>query len=455
MTSWNNVIEKYVVKAVTTAPLHIGNAIGDSGEVLVHPVTDSPFLQASGLTGVLRSASMTLYGIETTEKLFGSLKMDEDMTAQTAGSRVRISDGEFVMETVHLENRPRVAIDPVSGSVGSSRISGSRNASGQKYEAEYIGTGAEFSFVLYLFHNDSDDDRNRVEEILSEMAAGHLQIGGQKSNGAGFLKAYKLLHKTFMLENEPDRISWAKEHSMTEGDYDEITEKMDSRICPAYDIKVTGRTEGPILIRSACITAFGAGAADVENLKNAGGQYIIPGSSIKGALRNRIVIIEKYLGKKGISDSLFGFAGKQEQRGSRGTVIVCDSVIGGESGNVREMLQHRIHIDKFTGGVMQTGLFTEQTLSGDILLHILVDHYGNPEAALGMLLLAIRDLAGGLWNLGSGYGVGRGYITVDKVTVTRSGSEKAAVISFSDNRISDPAGIMKSCLEAVGSWKEE
>ena len=46
-------ILKYSVTAKCTEPLHIGSASGAKEEVLVHPVDDIPFIQATSIAGVL------------------------------------------------------------------------------------------------------------------------------------------------------------------------------------------------------------------------------------------------------------------------------------------------------------------------------------------------------------------------------------------------------------------
>ncbi len=46
----------YEIDALLTEPLHIGSGEGQTGEVLVHPVTRKPFIQASSIAGIMRGA---------------------------------------------------------------------------------------------------------------------------------------------------------------------------------------------------------------------------------------------------------------------------------------------------------------------------------------------------------------------------------------------------------------
>ena len=75
------------------------------------------------------------------------------------------------------------------------------------------------------------------------------------------------------------------------------------------------------------------------------------------------------------------------------------------------------------------------------------------ESDGGYLLYALRDLGLGLWNLGSGASVGRGYIRVHTITVTDS-NDRTGVLRFDDLgrcTMEDRDGILeKLCEQAKG-----
>lgn len=454
MADQYNQIEKYCIDAVTTAPLHVGSASGSRSEVLIHPMTGRPFLQASGLAGMLRAASEQVNVEDVTEQLFGAKQMEANDLPGDVGSRIKISDGEFLENSIRMEYRPRVAIDSRTGSVHSSQIKGSGRESGHKFEMELIGSGAKFHMVIYLFHNKSDTYHEDFKRVLAELTAGYLQMGGQRSNGSGFFTAEKLLHISFDLTNAEGRSQWIQEDTIPESAYHDLLHELSSKkgSLYAYEFEVIGDTEGALLVKSASAESFGIGAADTENMKNAANHYIIPGSSLKGALRNRILLIARTLDKEALVPAMFGRTGKRGSVGSRGNVVVRDVIIGEDGPDVLTKLQSRIHVDKFTGGVMQTGLFTEKTVSGHVVMRITVEKRGDTQASAGMILLALRDLASGLWNLGSGYNVGRGFITIEKVHMRIPG-EKDVIISFSgDGNITDEKERIQEVLRSVQTW---
>lgn len=65
-------------------------------------------------------------------------------------------------------------------------------------------------------------------------------------------------------------------------------------------------------------------------------------------------------------------------------------------------------------------------------------------------MMALRDLAIGSMNLGSGYNVGKGVISVKKIVLKDCrDSEKTAVLDFENNKIVDDDKIISQCLTAV------
>lgn len=441
----NDIIDRYCVRALTIAPLHVGSASGAREEVLIHPVTELPFLQASGIAGALRSASVKVNGPDLTGSLFGSSR--NSGASEDTGSRVRVSDGCFEKDSVHLEYRPRVAVDPVTGTV----------SGGHKFSIEMLGSGAVFSFSIYLQHGEADRDDQALESVLAQLAAGHLQFGGQKSNGAGMMRLLSVMHRRYDLRLKADRKAWAAEDESAAAE--DITEKLLTAVDPgasiqAFEISASGESEGSLLIKSAAVSGFGAGAPDAEQMTDAAGHYLIPGSSLKGALRNRVSDIAFRLGKAGLSDACFGKAARGDDPGIRGNIRVRDAIIGTDEKKAKTLLQHRIHIDKFTGGVMQTDLFAEKAVAGVMTLQVDVMNRGDAAAAAGLVVLAFRDLAQGQWNLGSGCSVGRGYIRLSQMTVRSITDGRKARIDFSEGRIDDSDQLISECLKAVGDWKE-
>lgn len=443
-------IVKYLVSAVCAQPLHIGSASGNKEEVLVHPADGMPFIQASGISGALRQYYVLAHGEAQAEKLFGARKFESDMNAQDGAGRIRFSDGRFCRENVVLELRPRVKINPQTGTCDSGIIKGTDRQSGHKFNMEYIGAGAAFAFSIYLL---DDSFKNGLEQALAAVHQGGVQFGGQKSNGCGFMKLTGLKRKIFDMAKAEDRRKWADEEMLADNEYENIFSdiKETGKMAAAYEVTVSGRTEGELLVKSIAVQDYGKDAPDSMNIQNAAKEYIVPGSSLKGAVRNQMERIAAYIGRSGMTDAIFGKAENRSGKGRPGNIIFYDTAVGSREENDGAKIKSRVHIDKFTGGVMHGSLFHEKNVSGELAFRIAISKKGDPDGACGLLLLALRDLAAGVMGVGGGYSVGKGIIEVDQIVIRDHIHGKEAIIAWKSGLVTDESKIIPTCIRALHS----
>lgn len=447
-----NKITKYIVTAVCTEPLHIGSAMGEKEAVLVHPVDNLPFIQATSIAGVFRKYCKEVYQEKTADDLFGSENLKENDNASDYGSKVKFGDGIFRKENVKLELRPRVKLDPVSGSSDSMKLKGQEKSSGQKFETEYIGAGAEFSFPVYLY---GEEYQNELENIFAGFQNQTLVLGGQKSNGCGYIRIEKLLCKEFDLTKPEDRKLWSSEEELQEKEYENKTSQLKSMGVErrAYEIIVDGETEGELLVKSIAVAGHGSDAPDAMNIQNANKDYIVPGSSFKGAIRNQMEKIAQYLGQEDIIENTFGKKKSENENGKIGNIGFFDTVVGERAVNDMAEIAHRIHIDKFTGGVRHGGLFSQKNVSGKVCFKIIIQDTNEPDRTCGLLLLALRDLAIHTMSVGGGYNIGKGMIAVNKIEILSCKEMKKAVLNFKEKdantKIKDEHGLVEQCIQSI------
>jgi len=465
MKAQYNQVEKYIITAKCETPLHIGSAVGDKSEVLTHPVENVPFIQATSLAGVFRDYYQHTYGESHTEKIFGRLQKNqqedqqkdrkEDQQEELTGSKIRFSDGIFLdSEKLVMELRPRVKINAETGTVAAEKVSGTDQQSGQKFEIEYVAAGAEFRFTVYLYDNGEED--GNFKTCLANIQQSNLQFGGQKSNGCGYISIEKALYKKFDLTKEEDRNKWFKEDCLKENEYEPIKVEANTNTSFAYNIKITAKTDGELLVKGIAVTDLSDNAPDEMNIQNGAGEYIIPASSLKGVIRSRMEMIASYKGiKKEVIECIFGKAPniRKKQKGIKGIISFRDTVIGEKETNDEAANRIRIRIDKFTGGVMNTGLFNQKYASGNLTMDIRISKdEKNPYAniACGLLVLALRDMANGQVTVGSGYSIGKGFIDIKEIQITDK-DDKICTISFANKKI-EGEDILNTCFNAL---KEE
>ena len=171
---------------------------------------------------------------------------------------------------------------------------------------------------------------------------------------------------------------------------------------------------------------LGADMVHLHSLRQGKKQPVVSGTSLAGALRGRAAKIantlapmtdegRQHAGK--LIDCMFGpeMKAKVTPRASR--VMVEESEI---KGAVTNLIQNRIRIDRFTGGVMDGALFNEQPAFGteDTTISINLKLSDPKEAEIGLLLLLLKDLWTGDLPLGGEIAIGRGRLKGISATVT-------------------------------------
>ena len=175
------------------------------------------------------------------------------------------------------------------------------------------------------------------------------------------------------------------------------------------------------------------------------GHPIIPGSSIKGAVRAQI---ERFAPFCDLSEdeiaSLFGRESKDHDNGIAGKVSFSDGIF--LENPQKSTIQTRIRIDRLTGGVMDKAMVKEKVIGGSCEWNITLPPSVNQEKAGAILLFALRDLGIGIYSLGSGYSIGRGRQTKLVVRVASS----VLTCENGTAKISDECGLFSKWMNALG-----
>ena len=166
-------------------------------------------------------------------------------------------------------------------------------------------------------------------------------------------------------------------------------EKMvnDPEAVDIFNRLIKGQTEGELLVKGIALDQFGGDNPDSANIQNSAGEDIVPGSSFKGAIRSRMSSIAKYLSgsnKEQLITDAFGKKGNgKDDPGKTGDLRFFDTIIGNKTDNDKMSVRNRIRIDKFTGGVMYKGKFTEKNISGKFDIKIMVKDTKTSEKSAG------------------------------------------------------------------------
>ncbi len=412
---------QYWVKGVCQSPLRTGAADGDLESVL----TDAqgvPILPGSSLAGALRGWLAQSQWSAFVQALFGS---------QERPGRLMVSDARFSAEAP-CSMRPRLRIDGATGSA----------APGGKFDVAQIDAGATFSFQLtWMGLERGEEELAAVEAMLCALDSGLIRLGAQKSNGFGRV-GLQVRRRLFDMRDAGARRAWLRA--------EEGGEPLALAALSAKDTVVftlSGRADSLLVKAAAADYGKQQRRSWTPNLSQ-GGKAVLPGSSIKGAVRARAQMIVRSAGlsQEHLVQDLFGSGAAGEGLGIAGSVRFEDCLFAAP----RTQKISRIRIDRFTGGVIRGGLLTEEPLCGEVVLRLTA-----PDQPLGcaLLLYALRDLGLGLYNLGSGGSIGRGYLHVERIEARHTDGRRGS-LRFGEARcaVEDPDGLFSDWMRA---WKEK
>lgn len=426
---------KYRVKAECREPLHIGTGEKEQGEILIHPVEERPFIPATGIAGAFREY---FTDGDLRNEMFGMVN-----EKGSDSSRIRFCDGFFKKAAVETELRPHVKIDGETGTCQSINVKGATISSGQKFEIESVAAGSEFEFFVYVFEKEKSYETS-FEGALEALHCGNIQLGGQKSNGCGYVKLVSVKKSVYILTDQNDRKQWPKEEKEMKDITDVIIEKAEKQDQRLH-FELSGSTEGAILVKMVSVANYSEEAPDAQNIVNHRKEYIIPASSLKGTIRSQMEKIAVYKGMNlKIIDNIFGTCAEKHSEGKIGEIKFFDCVVGNTADNDKVKKQTRIHIDKFTGGVISQALFSEKPAYGSLMIHVdmenACDYAGN-----ALLLMALRDLGMGILPVGSGSSIGRGYLSCDSLKISK-GAEVIVEIDLKAGKIVKGAAVIEEYI---------
>ena len=301
---------------------------------------------------------------------------------------------------------------------------------GMKYDYEIVEPGAEFKVNLETTIREGADKEGTIRllrTIVAELEKENIQIGGKTTSGFGKLKLHDARIIEFDFTNRDHVSAWLN------NDFGSIQTVDLSTIEPFSREETDLIIEATFSLNSSLIVGLSTGdpgAPDKVNMKS-GGKNVIPGTSIKGAIRHRAEKIINTLSNdpeccEAIINGLFGYVDEKSKSRMKGRVIVDECY----PKNVEELVQNRIKIDRFTSGTITNALFNSAPLwesKGNSRLEVrsVVNDFNDHEA--GLMLFVLKDLWNGDLAIGGEKAVGRGCVRGIRAVI-HAGSEKFELI---------------------------
>lgn len=440
--------QRWLIEGTLTlvTPTHLSN--GDAAydvdmPLLLDPLEKRPLLTGSSLAGALRNyLNESLKGYIQVSETEEILEKDGSPAQLLFGAFRRDDEGEQSPLIVHdalgtspaghpFELRDGVRIDPKTRTA----------ADKAKFDLQLLAAGTSFAIAFELIITKEMLDKKHLANMKHALAVAlnglqnkHIHLGGRKNRGYGEcevtgwrLRQYDLTQTvdlkawlTYGRKWADDDPKWASGNDIVQL-LDETLEKEDFR--DLFQISANFAIDGSVLIRAGFETDFGP---DMAHLESRRGQQMVPilsGTSIAGVVRSQALRIAHTISgdEEKATDfvrSLFGYMPTEgeEEASSRAAsrVLVKETEIVGD---YKRLVQSRVAIDRFTGGALESALFTEQPVfGGETELTLQVKRASDAEK--GLFLLVLKDLWTGMAAVGGEASVGRGRLKGLDATIT-------------------------------------
>ena len=312
---------------------------------------------------------------------------------------------------------------------------------GAKYDYEVLEAGVTFWTAIEYTQDKSDDSERRddgefpagldltaINRIMSAWTDGKIIVGGKSTRGLGHLKLSEGKIINFILPEDKEQWidfdiyseefsnwkPWNKDKY-----HDHIEEK-------EIKISMTLKQESPLTVRvySTEMSQNGDSVPDYSQIyyKRIDNKAIavIPGTSWAGTFRHNMMHIlgGKWTDREKEMEGLFGYIkenGSGTDESVRSKIFFSETYF--DNGDFKNV--SRNSIDRFSGGTVETALFTERMYYGGKggQLEIKVPSDINPKY-LKALAASVSDLHEGFLTVGGEASIGHGMLSIEKVEVS-------------------------------------
>ena len=482
---------------------HFGGAeTGIADMCLLQDADDNPFIPGASIAGAARnflarqSQPWDKYkkGHETPtlRRLFGGdMRKGRQQSEKNEDTMSALIVADAHCEQAATSIRDGVRVGTKSGSA----------VEGAKFDIEVVERGTEFELNLECIIRHGDDSDALAELFLSLLQAfqrGDIRLGARTRRGYGRGKVESWKVRDLQLNNPEDVMAWLRRDIWSCSKAPLVlrplqseesiflalpTHRSECTLAPPllqpdqreyFQIEADFTLHTSLLIRSSPAEAD---APDMVHLQSTG-KPVVPGTSFAGAFRHRAALIAETLGWKPRKTAdyedadpvceLFGPVHEQDRDNGQQKDLWASRVWIEEKlvKNVESRWQHRVAIDRFTGGSLDHALFNEKPVypiplqnfaqeSSTAHLQLTLTLEEPEDAEIGLLLLTLRDFWQGHATLGGETSSGRGTLKGIKASLQYKSapSSDAEVWEFSRKGAEVSLRLKSPALADVEVWE--
>lgn len=398
------ITDKIILKATlkSVSPFLVGKGGGDEADVDTIMQNGKPYIPASSLAGALRARVHKNYEVknEVQENYFWGTKSQDNSE--------NISQSHIIFQDLLPNENAKITVRDGVRIVNKTGVA----ELGAKYDYQCVEPGIVFPFSaeITIRKGFEKDFFKQMAQTIGVVLKEDFRIGAFTTTGFGRMECvdFNIYHFKF----PGNATNWFQ--YLNEGTLPENTKRNDIKAFPKREDQAFQITANFNINNALMVGTYGINPneADKKHIRS-NNEPVLPGKSIKGALRHRALKILKTLTIPDPESKLKKLMGwvnpdsKEEAQKSR--LFIEEAKLQ----NVEYQLQNRIKIDRFTGGAMSGALFNSEPVwkkdGQSVTLNFKIEQFKDEEA--GLLLLLLKDL----WNedlpIGGEKNIGRGILS--------------------------------------------
>lgn len=438
----------------TYSPLRISSGVDDGiTDILVlKDKKGKAFIPGTSITGVLRAKMSNIYGDRAVDRLFGSI--DDD------GNQSMINISDIVLENAKIINRDGIKIDSFTGV----------SKQGAKFDFEAIDKGATGNLYIEVTlresclseqnkpnisyrkeHKDfaiNGDVYGELTATIADILTEGINVGSLTTKGYGKIKSREPVKMyVFDFKNPQGAMKWWQ--YLNEGILQDVAYTGNNSVAVVSEEDFVMQMEFA-LTSSMIIRDYDVDTDDEKEKiaavqMKSGEDFVIPATSIKGVLKSRaykILMNLNHHDEQEAEDFLDKLMGREtdnkEDKGQKSRLYIDEVYI--RPNILHSKKQSRNRIDRFTGGTIDSALFTDKPIwqtdksKATIAINLQVQNCDEKEA--GLMLLVMKDLWLGDLAIGGNKAIGKGVLKGKKCTIQYAG-ESFLIQDDGDFHVSD------------------
>lgn len=438
----------------TYSPLRISSGVDDGiTDILVlKDKKGKAFIPGTSITGVLRAKMSNIYGDRVVDRLFGSI--DDD------GNQSMINISDIVLENAKIINRDGIKIDSFTGV----------SKQGAKFDFEAIDKGATGDLYIEVTlresclseqnksnisyrkeHKDfaiNGDVYGELTATIADILTEGINVGSLTTKGYGKIKSREPVKMyVFDFKNPQGAMKWWQ--YLNEGILQDVAYTGNNSVAVVSEEDFVMQMEFA-LTSSMIIRDYDVDTDDEKEKiaavqMKSGEDFVIPATSIKGVLKSRaykILMNLNHHDEQEAEDFLDKLMGREtdnkEDKGQKSRLYIDEVYI--RPNILHSKKQSRNRIDRFTGGTIDSALFTDKPIwqtdksKATIAINLQVQNCDEKEA--GLMLLVMKDLWLGDLAIGGNKAIGKGVLKGKKCTIQYAG-ESFLIQDDGDFHVSD------------------